>query len=401
MSTSVVDRWHVYWLPRTLHPFAWWVWALGLATAASRTTNPLLLGLIIAVASAVVVARRSDAPWALAFRLYCLVAAVVVVMRVLFRIVFGGGEGITVLLTLPEIPLPAWAAGIRLFGPMTAESLLGGFYDGLRLATMIVCIGAANALANPKRLLKSVPSALYEVGTAVVVAISVFPQLAESVLRVRRARKLRGGAGKGMHALKGIVIPVLEDALDRSLMLAAAMDSRGYGRSAHVPASARLLAGSCTIIGLIGVCVGVYGVLDGTAPRYLGMPMLAVGIGLAAVGFVVTGRRVQRSRYRPDRWGLAEYVAATSGAAAGVAVYLTLAVDPGNINPSLSPLQWPQLSGGLVLAVLLGAVPAFATPPAPLTLDALRQARDRHTATDTPGTPPPGRHTDDHEEAPA
>ena len=29
---------------------AWWVWALGLATAASRTTNPLLLGLIVAVA---------------------------------------------------------------------------------------------------------------------------------------------------------------------------------------------------------------------------------------------------------------------------------------------------------------------------------------------------------------
>ena len=37
-------------LPRWTHPGAWWVWALGLATAASRTTNPLLLGLIVAVA---------------------------------------------------------------------------------------------------------------------------------------------------------------------------------------------------------------------------------------------------------------------------------------------------------------------------------------------------------------
>ena len=34
-------------LPRPLHPGAWWLWALGLATAASRTTNPLLLGLIL------------------------------------------------------------------------------------------------------------------------------------------------------------------------------------------------------------------------------------------------------------------------------------------------------------------------------------------------------------------
>ena len=30
-------------LPRDLHPVAWWVWALGLATAASFTTNPLVL----------------------------------------------------------------------------------------------------------------------------------------------------------------------------------------------------------------------------------------------------------------------------------------------------------------------------------------------------------------------
>ena len=34
--------------------------------------------------------------------------------------------------------------------------------------------------------------------------------------------------------MRGIVIPVLADALDRSLMLAAAMDSRGYGRRADV-----------------------------------------------------------------------------------------------------------------------------------------------------------------------
>ena len=31
-------------LPRELHPVAWWIWALGMATAATRTTNPLLLG---------------------------------------------------------------------------------------------------------------------------------------------------------------------------------------------------------------------------------------------------------------------------------------------------------------------------------------------------------------------
>lgn len=371
-STRSADRWRLYFLPRTLHPGAWWVWALGLAVAASRTTNPLILAMILGVACAVVLARRGDAPWAMAFRLYVYVGAFIVVMRVAFRIVFGAGDVGRVLFTLPEIPLPDIVAGIRLFGPVTAESLLGGFYDGLRLATMIICVGAANALANPKRLLKSVPSALYDVGTAVVVALSVFPQLAESVLRVRRARRLRGGTGKGVRALRGIIIPVLEDALDRSLLLASAMDSRGYGRSAQVSRGARGLAGVCTLSGLVGVCVGVYGVLDGTTPRYLGLPLLVTGILVAVAGFVITGRRVRRTRYRPDLWRAAEYLVAGSGASVGVLMYLALQVDPANLNPSLSPLTWPEVSVPLIVAALVGAVPALLAPPTPLTSEEVR-----------------------------
>lgn len=371
-STTSAGRWRLYFLPRTLHPGAWWVWALGLAVAASRTTNPLILAMILGVACAVVLARRGDAPWAMAFRLYVYVGAFIVGMRVAFRIVFGAGDVGRVLFTLPEIPLPDIVAGIRLFGPVTAESLLGGFYDGLRLATMIICVGAANALANPKRLLKSVPSALYDVGTAIVVALSVFPQLAESALRVRRARRLRGGAGKGVRALRGIIIPVLEDALDRSLLLASAMDSRGYGRSAQVSRGARRLAGACTLSGLVGVCVGVYGMLDGTTPRYLGLPLLVTGILVAVAGFVITGRRVRRTRYRPDLWRAAEYLVAGSGASVGVLMYVALQVDPANLNPSLSPLTWPEVSVPLIVAVLVGAVPALLAPPTPLLSEEVR-----------------------------
>ena len=36
-------------LPRALHPGAWWLWALCMAVAASRTRNPVLLVLILAV----------------------------------------------------------------------------------------------------------------------------------------------------------------------------------------------------------------------------------------------------------------------------------------------------------------------------------------------------------------
>ena len=101
--------WAVYWMPRALHPMAWWLWALGLTVAASRTTNPLLLGAIIAVASWVVMARRSDGPWAQAFRLYVMAAVFVVVLRVVFSVIFGGGTGDTVLVSAAGDP----AAGGR------------------------------------------------------------------------------------------------------------------------------------------------------------------------------------------------------------------------------------------------------------------------------------------------
>ena len=351
-----------YWLPRSLHPGAWWLWALGLATAASRTTNPMLLALILAVAVYVVISRRSSAPWAMAFRLYVLIGAFIVVMRVVYRIVFGGGEGDTVLFTLPEIPLPQWAAGIRLFGQVTLESLLSGAFDGLRLATMVICVGAANALANPKRLLKSVPAAVYEAGTAVVVAISVFPQLAESVVRVGRARSLRGSTERGIRAFRAVAIPVLEDALDRSLRLAAAMDSRGYGRSGALTGGARVTTGAFLIAGLLGICVGVYGVLDGSTPRYLAGPMLGAGVLVAALGMFSAGRRVQRSRYRPDHWRFAEVFAAACGIAAGVVLYRTSAVDPANLNPSLRPLAWPVVDAVPALGILIAVLPAWLVP---------------------------------------
>ncbi|WP_237322770.1 CbiQ family ECF transporter T component [Streptomyces sp. JJ36] len=356
-------------LPRTLHPGAWWLWALGLAVAATRTTNPLLLGLLLAVAGLVVAQRRSDAPWALSFRLYLLLGALIVTLRVVFRVVFGGGQGDTVLFVLPEIPLPDVAAGIRLFGPVTAEQLLGGCYDGLRLAAMVVCVGAANALANPKRLLKSLPGALYEIGTSVVVTLTVAPQLAESVQRVRRARRLRGGLGGGrMRALHGVLIPVLEDAMNRSLALAAAMASHGYGRTGHVAPRTRLLTGTLVLTGLLGVCAGLYGAMGGGTPHYLGAPLLLAALVPAVAGFLLGGRRVRRSRYRPDRWLPAEYLVALSGLGSGVALYLVSRGDAAAVlHPTLSPLVWPGLTLPAAAAALLGVLPAFLAPPPPAT----------------------------------
>lgn len=352
---------------RTLdvHPAAWWIWAIALAAAATVTTSPLLLGLIIAVACLVVAVCRTEAPWALSFRLYLVVAAVVVVLRLLFRVVFATSAttGDTALFRLPEIALPE-VVGISLFGDVTTSALLGGLYEGLRLATIIVCVGAANALADPKRLLKTVPGALAEISTAVVVTLTVFPQLVDSVLRVTRARRLRGGIGSRLGLLQRVAVPVLEDALDRSLLLAAAMDSRGYGRRDAVHRGLRALATTLALTGLVLVGVGVYGVLDLTRDPTLGRIALLAGSALILLGVALLGRSVHRTRYRPDRWTLQAALVIASGVALVVVVRLADRVDPLALNPRIEPFSWPSAPLWLIGGMLLATLPAWLNPSA-------------------------------------
>ncbi|WP_232678112.1 energy-coupling factor transporter transmembrane component T [Nocardioides sp. R-C-SC26] len=348
-------------LPRDLHPLAWWAWAIGLAAAASLTTNPLVLVVIIAVAAVVVALRRTDHPWARSFRFYLLLGLAAIVLRVLFRILLGGGYPGTVVLDLPTVPLPDWVLGITLLGPLTREALLTGLYDGLRLAAIVICVGAANSLANPKRLLRSLPPALYEVGTALVVAVSVLPQFTQSIRRVRAAQALRAGDTGRIKRLRRFLVPVLEDTFDRSLALAAGMDTRGYGRAGTATRSERRVTGALMIGGLSGVVVGVYALLDRTAPRLLAAPMLGLGLAVAVAGMVVAGRRVQRTRYRPDRWRAPEIAVAVLGLGAGTIGWWVNEHEVPIAYPD--PALAPQISLMALAGALLGVAAVAVTPP--------------------------------------
>ena len=304
---------------RQLHPGAWWLWALGLATAATRTTSPLLLLLVVAATGLVVAVRRTGAPWAGSYAVFLRLGLVVVVVRVVFWVVFAAQSPGPPLFTLPSVTLPSWMAGTRIGGPVTTDGLTAGLYDGLRLAAVLVCLGAANALASPSRLLKAVPGALYEMGVAVVVAMTFAPQAVMHVRRVRAAHRLRGRPDRGLRAVRGLVMPVIEGALERSVELAAAMDSRGYGRVSAVSPARRRVTATLTLGGLLAVCAGLYGLLGEDSPAALGAPALVLGLAAATAGLWLGGRRSPRTRYRPDPWQWPEWVVSGCGLAAAAA----------------------------------------------------------------------------------
>ncbi|MCX5075639.1 energy-coupling factor transporter transmembrane component T [Streptomyces sp. NPDC054949] len=348
-----------------LHAGAWWLWALGLATAASRTTNPLLLGLIVGVAGYVVAARRTSAPWARSYGAFVKLGLFVIGLRLVFSMLLGSPlPGSHTLFTLPEVPLPAWAQGIRFGGRVTAEQLVFAFYDGAKLATLLICVGAANALANPARLLKSLPAALYEAGVAVVVAMTFAPNMVADVVRLRTARRLRGRPTGGVKAVLQIGLPVLEGALERSVAVAASMDARGYGRTARVPPAVRHTTNALTLGGLLGMCAGTYGLLAAEGAAF-GLPLLIVGLALALAGLRLGGRRSVRTRYRPDRWGLRAWLVAGSGAAVAALLIYAGTRDPEALRPGVVPLVAPTLPLWPAAAILIGLLPAFVAPVPP------------------------------------
>ena len=258
-------------------------------------------------------------------------------IRLVFAVLLGSPvPGTHVLVTLPQVPLPHWAQGVRLGGRVTAEGLVFALRDGMKLAALLVCVGAANSLANPARLLKSLPGALYEAGVAVVVAMTFAPHLVADVARLRAARRLRGRGDRGVRALLQVGLPVLEGALERSVALAAAMDARGYGRTAHVPPPVRRATAALTLGGLLGMCAGTYALLSASGAGY-GLPVLLIGLAAAMAGLRLGGRRSVRTRYRPDRWGPRAWLVSGSGVAAAGLMIAAASYAPGALDPPAVP----------------------------------------------------------------
>lgn len=351
--------------PRMLHPVAWWVWGVGLATAASHTTNPWLLLLIVAVAGWVVMERREVGALD-AFRPFLLIGLFAIALRVVLTIVLGNGvPGQVVLVDLPQVRLPSWFAGLRLGGAVTLESVVAAAIDGLRLATTLACLGAANALASPRRLLRYAPATLYDIGTAVVVALTFAPALVDLAGRVRAARRLRGHSGRGLRELARLAVPVLEGALDRSLDLAASMESRGYGRTAVRGRRDRIIGSVLALTGSAGTVAGLYGVLSSSAQGWLGLPMLGTGLVLLTLSLVLGARRDARTAYRRDPWRAPEWVTC----ALGVLPAALLSYAEGDGWPGITliqvPLDWPPLPALPASAIGAALLVAWLTPVPP------------------------------------
>lgn len=214
-----------------LHPATWWLSAALVATTLVRLDQNWITLISIALVAVLVHRYKSDGPWSGSFNFALKLAIAIILFRVFIGIIIGVPVPGTNLFSLPTIPLPDWMAGIRLGGAVTWERVSSTVIESFDIATIVIFFGAATSLTNPRAVIKAFPPIFYELGMILAIASSLTPQFIGNLKRIRVAQKIRGISGNRFLAWRQIAMPLLEDSLARSLELAAALDSRGYGVS--------------------------------------------------------------------------------------------------------------------------------------------------------------------------
>lgn len=342
-----------------LHAVSWLTWALAAAVCVELATSPVYVALVVGIAFLVWSTHAIDTPLARAFPLLLAVGVAFAVVRVVLTAAttHGGGDA---LFTTPDVTLPRLLGGFRVGGPVELAVVLQAAVESFAIVGVMAVFGAFNAVVSHHELVQAAPRAFYETGLVLTVAVAFVPATVATVARVREADRARtGGSVVRRGRVVRLIVPVLESALERALLLAESMDARGFA-GADASRSDRL-AGWCVLAGLAAMG-GAFVALVGRAR----VPALALG-GLAVtavvVAVVVTSRQARRVRYRPRRMGRRDWaVTATSLLAPAGLGALALAGD-GTLTWTASPLHPPGFSPLAALALAALTAPAWRLPP--------------------------------------
>ncbi|CAN2204016.1 CbiQ ABC-type cobalt transport system, permease component CbiQ and related transporters [Candidatus Nanopelagicaceae bacterium] len=215
-------------MQKPFHPLTFWGLFTALAVGVIASDNALCAIAAIGGAAFIVYRRREEGPWRESFKWSLIAGALLIFIRALTGILIGVPRIGTTLFTLPRIALPTWLPGIRIGGAVTWERLSSSLHEGLMIATVIALFGAANSVTSPHKLLRVMPSKVYQLAVTLTIATSVFPQLISSIQRIRQAQFLRSGK---KPRIATIAIPLLEESLERAVHLAESMEARGFGQS--------------------------------------------------------------------------------------------------------------------------------------------------------------------------
>jgi len=186
-------------------------------------------------------------------------------------------------------------------GALTVESLAYGGALGLGLVAALLAVAPLSLVLEPHDVVDALPAPLERTGIAVATSLNLVSGFGRTFAAVRDAQRMRGWRPRGLRSWNEVLVPVVLTAIEDSVLLAEAMEARGFG----------------------------------------------------------AGRRTSYSIARWSRWDLA-VIAAALGA---VALFIGLRLAGAQIDWYPYPTMYvPPINPALVAACLALALPGFASP---------------------------------------
>jgi len=287
-----------------LNALTWWLTALAMLLSASITSNVFIqLGI---VGFSLITAGLSRGLRAI--KLYLWLMLVIFATRILFAFLFNfDADSTDIAYEFPSFLVNLGPLGkFTLLGNLSNAALQAALSQGLKLVAIIASIALANSMANPRKLLKLTPAAFYDFAAALSVAFNLIPQLALSIERVSKAQRLRNQKRRNFGS---IIVPVLEDALNSSMNLAASMDSRGFGRKPKTTRTITVLLRCLNAFALLAIAAASYLLLGAGDSRLAAWLLIAFAVVAVAVNLIVSAKLSVRTQVSKLKFKIADYLA--------------------------------------------------------------------------------------------
>lgn len=305
-----------------INPASWLLWLVAAGSVPVVSRNPLYLALDLVVVLVVYLALPRRSAIARAWRLFVTVGMTLAVFSIGFN-VLTVHSGDRVFARLPDaLPIVG--------GPLTWNAFTYGLISALAISTLLIAAAAFNTAVRQGDLIRLLPGSFASLGIAGSIAMTMAPQTIAAARDIYNAQRARGHRFRGARDARGFVIPLLGVGLERAMVLAEALESRGFGSPAQAGLRGRSIALPLASVTLLGSFAA------------FGFGLLLPGLGMlvAALALALTGAptRTRRSRYRRLHWNQPSIVVAV---AAGLGL-LTLAVR-GATGDGLEYYPFPRL----------------------------------------------------------
>ncbi len=364
----------------TLDSRVWVAWGFAAMLPVLVGRNPWLMAEILLI---VVLVRGAWIPPddARGMGWFIRIAGVMVVLGVAFNLltVHAGNR---VLMTLPQsLPL--------IGGDLTLNALVYGILSGVALFTLILVGLTVTALVSWLDLFHHVPSRLASIAVTGSVAWTFLPRLAESWSMILEARHMRGERVGNAREMLPLITPLLASSLERALVTAEVLESRGFGGSATRKPAGMERAGEWLLVGgLVPAAAGVYCLV-------VARPLWGVACLFAAALAIVAGLRLDPpagpgpTRLIVRDWTRADTAALASALVAALALGIGVALDSGSVTWTTYPdLSWPPVKWGTSPLKQRSSVDL--PEPEPPTSSEIDPGDTRHVSSSSAGTAAPG-----------